>query len=291
MRKIQLDHNKLYTRLRITAEVAPRIGKTGRSYRRVSCICTCGETVLVDLEPLIRGLTHSCGCLVGDVIRARAAKNAEDEDAAFRRLWSRIKTGEVPVHRPELGPCWMWTGALSADGYGRWWKDGRNRPTHIFVYEDLVGPVPAGLQLDHLCRVRACCNPKHLEPVTCRENLLRGDTFAACNAVKTHCPRGHTYTPENTRTYGRSRQCVACQKERAALVAAARPPRDPATRKRPTVGIAAAARARAKTHCKNGHEFTPENTLFRGLGLDGIPTRRCRICKNASTRNSYANAV
>ncbi|WP_414654556.1 HNH endonuclease signature motif containing protein [Intrasporangium sp.] len=73
-----------------------------------------------------------------------------------------------------------------------------------------MGPIPEGLVLDHLCRNRACCNPAHLEPVTIRENILRGEP-----ANRTHCPHGHAYTPENTRIDNNMRSCRTCIRERA----------------------------------------------------------------------------
>ncbi len=87
---------------------------------------------------------------------------------------------------------------------------------HKVAYEELVGTVPEGAELDHLCRVRACCNPAHLEPVTHRENVERGGSLTNDNAAKTACSRGHAFTPENTaiQTYpdGRfmRRRCRAC---------------------------------------------------------------------------------
>jgi hypothetical protein len=76
-----------------------------------------------------------------------------------------------------------------------------------------VGKIPEGLQIDHLCRVRECANPAHLEAVTCRENLLRGDTVTAHNANKTHCVNGHEYTPENTAiTRDGCRRCRICHR-------------------------------------------------------------------------------
>lgn len=111
--------------------------------------------------------------------------------------------------------CWLWTGAKLASGYGsvRW--QGRARVVHRVMYELEVGPIPAGLQLDHLCRVRACCNPTHLEPVTQAENVRRGHGFAGLNASKAECPSGHAYTPENT--YRRpsaptTRECRICRR-------------------------------------------------------------------------------
>ena len=87
---------------------------------------------------------------------------------------------------------------------------------HRFVYERLVGKIPEGLQIDHLCRVRHCANPAHMEAVTQRENILRGMSPAAENARKTHCPQGHPYEGENLFTYnqGRFRRCRACDRER-----------------------------------------------------------------------------
>ena len=84
---------------------------------------------------------------------------------------------------------------------------------HRVVYEILVGPIPVGLELDHLCRNRACVNPDHLEPVTTRTNLLRGYSPWACRARQTHCKRGHEFTPENTYGTGDGRRyCRTCRR-------------------------------------------------------------------------------
>jgi hypothetical protein len=98
---------------------------------------------------------------------------------------------------PETG-CWIWQRATSADGYGRVSVGGKVIPAHRRAYELLVGPIPKGLTIDHLCRNRPCVNPDHLEPVTNRENILRGNTLPAANAAKTHCKYGHPFSPENT---------------------------------------------------------------------------------------------
>lgn len=111
--------------------------------------------------------------------------------------------------------CWLWQRRLTSRGYGQMRGFDGQVSSHRFAYELLVGPVPEGLQLDHLCRNRACCNPAHLEPVTVRENLLRGETINARNAGKTHCVHGHEYTPENTYLDGKGRQCRTCRAERA----------------------------------------------------------------------------
>lgn len=109
--------------------------------------------------------------------------------------------------------CWLYTGARTTGGYGSIGLGSRAAGTgytHRVAYEHHVGPIPAGMDLDHLCRVRACCNPEHLEPVTRRTNLMRGETQTKRNATKTHCKRGHEFTPENTRKDGHGRQCRTC---------------------------------------------------------------------------------
>lgn len=121
------------------------------------------------------------------------------------------------------GDCWIWTGAFAVrTGYG---KAGRRGSAHRVAYELLVGPIPEGQQLDHLCRVRLCVNPDHLEPVTSQENLLRGETHAAKNAAKTHCYRGHDLTGDNVRVniwinkkgqVRQRRKCRACAAEESA---------------------------------------------------------------------------
>lgn len=105
------------------------------------------------------------------------------------------------IHNEETG-CWLFTSFL-LNGYGRFslghCRDGSRRTVfaHKLIYESLFGTVPPGLQLDHLCRIRHCVNPAHLEPVTCRQNLLRGDSFSAQNARKIYCPRGHMLIGDN----------------------------------------------------------------------------------------------
>lgn len=113
---------------------------------------------------------------------------------------------------------------MSDVGYGNFgMRVGSKHKTllvHRYVYEELVGPIPTGKQLDHLCRVRCCVNPAHLEIVTNRENAIRGlgPTLARQRQVsKTHCPQGHEYSPENTihrdsKKKGKSRHCRECHK-------------------------------------------------------------------------------
>ena len=131
------------------------------------------------------------------------------------RTWAKVdKNGPVPTLRPDLGPCWIWTGKKDKKGYG-WIRIGGagtpKAPAHRVTYELTAGEIPSGLELDHLCRVHDCVNPTHLEPVTHQENMLRGETFAAANAQKTHCPKGHPYDEQNTRVRSNGkRSCRTC---------------------------------------------------------------------------------
>jgi hypothetical protein len=117
--------------------------------------------------------------------------------------------------------CWIWDGAETGAGYGFFKYGSTVRPdgltstlAHIFAWQLLRGPVPDGLELDHLCRITLCCNPDHLEPVTHRENILRGNGICALNFRKTHCKRGHEFDSANTRFYRTSRICRACERDR-----------------------------------------------------------------------------
>ena len=112
--------------------------------------------------------------------------------------------------------CWVWDRWKCHQGYGRASIGGGSTKTvvaHRVAYEVFVGPIPEGLTLDHLCRNRACVNPYHMDPVTHRVNILRGEGACARNARKTHCKRGHEFTPENTYWSARGRGCLTCRRE------------------------------------------------------------------------------
>lgn len=112
--------------------------------------------------------------------------------------------------------CHNWTKNLHVCGYGRVTYRGRSHWTHRAAFEISNGPVPEGLELDHLCRNRACCNPEHLEPVTHKVNTLRGVSPFAENARKTHCNRGHRLEGDNVRLVERrgtvERHCRTCNR-------------------------------------------------------------------------------
>ena len=119
------------------------------------------------------------------------------------RFWQHV--------RVRSNGCWQWVGSREAKGYGRFWLNGKHRKAHRVAYELMVGPIPAGYTIDHLCRNRDCVRPSHLDPVTNRENVLRGEGVTANHARQTHCTNGHEFTPENTYIRPRGqRSCREC---------------------------------------------------------------------------------
>ena len=113
----------------------------------------------------------------------------------MRGRWNRIPPPENRYVVTETG-CWEWTGGRTYHGYARVYPDGRSKPSisaHVWFYERLVGKVPPGMELDHLCRNRICVNPAHMEVVTHKVNTLRGNNPCAINARATVCSRGHEF--------------------------------------------------------------------------------------------------
>lgn len=112
--------------------------------------------------------------------------------------------------------CWEWTAGTDTHGYAQPCIEGRYQLLHRWTYATLVGPIPKGLELDHICRVRHCVNPAHLEPVTHRQNVLRGEGVAAIAARTTHCPEGHEYAGGNLIVYSDGkRRCRECRNTQA----------------------------------------------------------------------------
>lgn len=129
----------------------------------------------------------------------------ELSETDVKRFWRKVDRS---------GDCWLWTDVLAANGYGYLGiggRSGRKIQAHRIAFELAKGPIPEGMQIDHLCRNRGCVNPDHLESVTQRENLLRGTGVSARHAVATHCSRGHEFNDQNTRTRNGKRQCKICQ--------------------------------------------------------------------------------
>jgi hypothetical protein len=122
------------------------------------------------------------------------------------RFWSKVR----PAPADE---CWMWTASLNTGGYGQFAYRGRPLRAHRVAYELLICDIPAGLQLDHLCRVRPCVNPWHLEPVTNDVNMARGELRSYVHPVKTHCKHGHELSGDNVRRDPDGhRRCRTCER-------------------------------------------------------------------------------
>lgn len=120
-------------------------------------------------------------------------------------VWSKVQKTET---------CWLWTGKLTKKGYARYGLHKPNSYAHIASYEEVNGVVPEGLELDHLCRVRHCVNPSHLEAVTHLENIRRGKSPSAFHRVKSHCYKGHPFNSDNTIVNEKGwRVCITCKRE------------------------------------------------------------------------------
>lgn len=176
----------------------------------------------------------------------------------YSRFWARVQ---------KTDGCWLWRKGLSAAGYGRFQVGGKQAHvqmyTHILSYQMFVGKIPDGLQIDHLCRVRHCVNPEHLEAVTHKENILRGMSPMARQARQTHCLRGHSLVGGYVSPTGH-RLCLTCSKLRQ-------------QRRRREAHI----EREPQTHCMHGHSFAEGYINAKGH-------RICRICHNIRTRDRRA---
>ena len=148
----------------------------------------------------------------------------DDFRAAPRKMGHAERFEMRFMPEPNSG-CWIWLGSLNRGpskkdiGYGRFQCDGVQSQAHRYSYEMHIGPIPKGLEIDHLCRNPCCVNPDHLEPVTHKENVRRGDasvSWAKQQRNKTHCKRGHEFSEDNiylNKTGGRC--CKACARKHA----------------------------------------------------------------------------
>lgn len=129
----------------------------------------------------------------------KMARKVEDPR---KRFWEKVE---------KTNDCWIWKAGKCSKGYGVFWMNGRNHLAHRVSYQWLIGEIPKGLCIDHLCKNSACVNPEHLEIVSLGENVLRGEGITAINSKKTHCPKGHMYDM----VYGTSKRgCKTCNREK-----------------------------------------------------------------------------
>lgn len=118
------------------------------------------------------------------------------------RFWAKVQ---------KTDGCWMWTGSIGVDGYARFRHGAKGKTAYRYSYIIHKGPIPAGMEIDHLCRNRACVRPDHLEAVTTHENWKRGYGPSAINARKVACPKGHPYSLRDKRGYRICGECMAAR--------------------------------------------------------------------------------
>lgn len=167
--------------------------------------------------------------------------------------------------------CWVWLGGKARGGYGCCRYNGKTTSTHKVALLLSNVTIPYGYVIDHLCRNPICCNPSHLEPVTVKENTIRGNTFnsGSHQRVKTHCPKGHEYTRENTRIDKKgSRVCRACHKNSQ---------KNYKTKLAQSKSILVLPKYRDK--CPKGHVYSSANTRLTNKG-----SRACRECEKINAR-------
>jgi len=193
------------------------------------------------------------------------------DDRTLARFMSKVEI--------QANGCWRWTGSITEDGYGQFSTGGTNELAHRESYKHFIGPIPPGLELDHLCHTRdkdcpggktdehrRCVNPfTDLEPVTGPENARRGMSPAAINARKTHCDSGHEFTEANTYVDpDGGRECKTCRHNSSTAWMAVHNP-----------GV----RHGTETHCPSGHEYAGPNLIITPNG-----GRACRECKREWNR-------
>jgi hypothetical protein len=136
-----------------------------------------------------------------------------------QRIVSEVELPATFVSKVSPEPnsgCWLWAASVNNSGYGTYWNGSQCHTAHRFCFETVLGPHP-NCDLDHLCRVRCCVNPAHLEPVTRKINCLRGVGYGKFNRRKTHCPKGHPLEGVNLEVIKASgsqhqrRRCIICR--------------------------------------------------------------------------------
>lgn len=206
------------------------------------------------------------------------------DEATASRFFSKIDKNGPKTKR--LGRCWVWLDEPGRGGYCYFWHEGKKRLAHRFAYEYLVGPIPEGLIIDHVCHNedegcpggdydphRRCVNPRHLITTDQLSNVMAGRGLAATNALKVECSKGHSLLDEeNVYIYpgGRERACKECRRA--------------AWRRLRNGGVDTESRANSeKTQCDQGHIFDEANTyLIRG----GAGGRACKECRRTADRES-----
>lgn len=190
-------------------------------------------------------------------------------------LAARLCTQFEKQYEVQSDGCWLWTGAINGNGYGYFLAFGTRIPAYRFAYENWIGPIPDGLELDHLCRNRACVSYDHLEAVTHRENTLRGDGPSAKNARKTHCKRSHPLRGQNVRVVRGRRHCRLCELE--------------GNRRRKNISPERwllDAKGPNRTRCYNGHLQSNGTTyVYPGSGK-----RKCKVCLHESQKRYQERA-
>ena len=192
------------------------------------------------------------------------------DEKTMDRFWAKVQA------EPNSG-CWLWEASVTNDGYGNFYVPGKPMTAHRFSYEVHRGLVPPGLEIDHLCRIRNCVNPDHLEAITHLENIRRG-TPGRYNLYKTHCPQGHPYRGDNLYSgFNGDRRCRICSR-----VNARRGNARAKLKREAEQGYVSRAN-RTKTHCPYGHSYSGDN-----LYVDLRGKRCCRECSRRRLREHRA---
>jgi HNH endonuclease len=226
------------------------------------------------------------------------------KDAQIKRMLARTQVDE------KTG-CWLWQGPVSPEGYPRTALNlergvYKHMNAHTALWWLVESPIPSPLQLDHLCRIKRCINPAHMEVVTGRVNTLRSNAITAINARKTHCKRGHPLSGDNLYLQGETRQCRTCKLDRQRQDRADNPdwwkPGYEASKVeiicarcgKPAMRLPRYTRPDGKTccsrfcheqlhhrYCKRGHLLEGDNVRWYGPDKK---YRACRACNNEHTR-------